>query len=439
MFSHLFLFLTAHMQVLSIVASLLTMAFVSGNYQRFESQHIVGCRQYPWSSRQQIAWHRQRLLQRTEPLPVGTAATTRGGHASYTPVPASEHVLRRFAASTASTTVPPSPPPPPATKSLHLGEYNLDSDSDSSADADSDNRKIRSFLRHRSVESNQDTVDMDFTPDTAAPPPPPPLRPPLQLGLPAIAQRMSTYKDMMLLRTELYLRDNVPRMSQNFHLAPSPKAAAATFVDDRVPNDVSPPPLSRRPLIDGLEQDDFVGKAVSTAAWSFVLLQRMLALSAFAYCHPFACLVLCTGHYLLMLAALLYETRLRTKAERVMFYLFLAYVYIFCIVELKVKFRRPRRTLIAYAVLVMVQNVTMSAWWFGRRQHGQLMEEAAEVSDSSQWWFGFMFAAVLLSGVYALLCWMVYFYLLKPSARLLFEAKREKCGAPVAAVDGTPV
>lgn len=435
------------MQVLSVIGSLVTMACVAGNYQRFESQHIVGSRQYPWSSRRQIAWRRQRLLKRTEPLP----PVARGS--GYTEVPASEHVLRRFAAaeSTSRTLVAPSSL---ATKSLHLGEFNLD-DSDSSADENSDNRKIRSFLRQRSVESNQDTVDMDFTPSAEAPPPPSrfALAPPIELGLPAIMNRMSTYKDMVLLRTELYLLEHVPRLSPNFHLQPTTKTAN-DHVDPNTSRviDVEQPPAlpTRRQLIDGLEQDDFLGKAVSTAAWSLVLLQRMLALSAFAYFHPLACLILCTAHYLLMLAALLAETRLHTKAERVMFYLFLAYVYIFCIVELKVKFRRPRRTLIAYAVLLMVQNVVMSVWWFGRREYGRLAttgldtDEAAtqaadEVSASSTWWFGFMFAAVMLSGVYALLCWMVYYFLLKPSARVLYAAEQEKRRAAEAGatVDGT--
>lgn len=438
------------MQVLSIIASLVTMACVAGNYQRFESQHIVGSRQYPWSSRQQIVWRRQRLLKRTEPLPPAVRSS------GYIVVPASEHVLRRFAAATSTASPLMSPPSSSvATKSLHLGEFNLD-ESDSSADENHDNRKILSFLRQRSVESNQDTVDMDFTPRAEAPPPPRfAIVPPIELGLPTIMNRMSTYKDMMLLRTELYLRDNVPRLSQNFHLKPTTKATtdhvdhntATTVIDDDQPS-VLP---TRRQLIDGLEQDDFLGKAVSTAAWSLVLMQRMLALSAFAYFHPLGCLILCTGHYLLMLAALLAETRLHTKAERVMFYLFLAYVYIFCIVELKVKFRRPRRTLIAYAVLLMVQNVSMSAWWFGRREYGRLAagldtEEAvslaaAEVSASSTWWFGFMFAAVLLSGVYAVLCWVVYYFLLKPSARVLFAAEQEKklVAAAVPTEDGTRV
>lgn len=247
--------------------------------------------------------------------------------------------------------------------------------------------------------------------------------------------RMSTIKDMALLRTELYLRDHVPRLSDDFHLKQPTETSTHNLADrvdavtGRTPNDATLVLPTRRRLIKGLEQDDFLGKMVSNLAWSFVILQRMIALSAFAYFHPIACASLCVLHYLLMLASLFVIAHgQRPAVERLLFYVFLAYVYVFCIVELKIKFNRPRRTLIAYAVLVIVQNVAMSLWWFARRADERfwVVDDPADAtsgtagSASSQWWFGFMFAAVMLSGLYALLCWLVYFYLLKPSARVLF-------------------
>lgn len=407
------------MQVLSIVAGLLTMAFVTGSYQRFESQHIVG-RAYPWSTAAQIAWQRHRLQCTTEP-PRPVRATLESMGVGYAQIPPLAEDV--------------------ATKSLHLGEFNLN-DEIASISSDEENEdgphKVRHFLAQRSIESNQDTVDevlMDRTPH--APPPPPP---PLQLGLPTVGvvmNRMSTFTEMMLLRTELYLRDHVPRVPDNFHLNHQQKAAEAA-PDHPDGGDAELLMPTRRPMLDGIEQDDFLGKTVSFCAWYLVLLQRMIALSGFAYFHPLACLYFGIAHYALMLVALLVETRLHEKAERLAFYLFLAYVYVFCIIEFKIKFRRPRRTLVAYAVLVMVQNVAMSAWWFGRRENGRIAsallaldegsgggEGAVEAAVSAAWWFGFMFAAVLLCGMYALVCWVVYYYLLKPSARLLFEAARE--------------
>lgn len=284
---------------------------------------------------------------------------------------------------------------------------------------------------------------MDAPPRMAAPPPPP-LQPPLHLGLStvgAVMNRMSTYKEMMLFKTELYLRDHVPRMPDHFHLNSAPAAAAATADTTETATTTLQLP-TRRSFRAGLEQDDFLGKSVSFAGWSFVLLQRMLALSAFAYFHPIACLILCASHYAVMLVALLLlEARLREKPERLAFYVFLAYVYVFCIVEFKVKFRRPRRTLLAYAALVMLQNVTVSVWWFGRREAGRLAdavaagdEETAAATVSAAWWFGFMFAGVLLSGTYALMCWVVYWYLLRPSQRILFEAAEAKAADEAAEV-----
>lgn len=442
------------MQVLSIIASLITMAFVTGNYQRFESQHIVG-RPYPWSSAREIAWQRRCLERTTVPPLFGTVSGI--ANRTYTEVPASEHVIQRFAESTAAAER--STPSALHTKSLHLGEYNLDRKSQEtdaiSSDDDNDNIKMQSFLRQQSIESNMDTVDMldmDETPRIPAPPLPPPL-PPLQLGLAtvgAVMNRMSTITEMMLFKSELYLRDHVPRIPENFHLNSSSstqhtKTPAAP--DTSVETTDQPLQLpTRRAFRDGLEQDDFLGKSVSFAGWSFVLLQRMLALSAFAYFHPVACLILCASHYALMLIALLLlEARLREKPERLAFYVFLAYVYVFCIVEFKVKFRRPRRTLLAYAVLVMLQNVSISLWWFGQREAGRLADavaagdgEAAAATVSSAWWFGFMFAGVLLSGTYAMMCWVVYWYLLRPSQRILFEAAEARAVAAEAATATPP-
>lgn len=398
------------MQLFSVCMSLIHMARVTATYQRFESQRCVG-RPYPWASPQQVAGQRARFERTTILAAVATAAAPR---TAYTPVPASEHVLRRFAASS-------------TTKSLHLDELSLDDDRNSASDG--------SGVEMPPERGKMNGLNADYTDYSPQRPAPPPPQPP-HLGLSTVGtvlQRMSTYRDMMLLRTELYLHDTVPRLPAKFHL----DTVASKDSHASKPPDFTDAPLplpSRRPTIDGLERDDFLASAVCFAGWSFVLLQRMLALAAFAYYRPLACAVLCSAHYVAMLAALLggLVGGTHRTAERTSFYLFLAYVYIFSVMELRVRFARPRRILLGWAALVMVQNMAMSAWWFGQREHGRIAtvaaaEDVAELAAtvSAAWWFGLMFVAVLLSGVYALMCWTVYWFLLRPSARVLFASERE--------------
>lgn len=284
----------------------------------------------------------------------------------------------------------------PFAKSMHLGKYNLDTPQ-----------------RQYSVESNVDTVDMDFVPRELPPPPP--------TGMEYVFDRMSTFKEMMIMKTELYIRDNVPRLPENFHLPFNEIKVETRFAPqtpDGQQHQTDEPDLvmpTRRKMITGLEQDDFIGKSVSFIAWNCFLIQRMIALSAFCYFQPLPCLILAASHYFLMLVCLVWETRFHEKIERITFYLFLAYVYVFCLLEFKIKFRKPRRWFVGYVLLVMAQNVSITVWWFGRREYSEL------ALVSSAWWYGFMFAAVILSGIHALMCWVVYYYLLRPKDKVLFD------------------
>lgn len=405
------------------------MSVVTGNYQRFESQKMVG-RNYPWSSRRQTNWRRNYFERTKKPLIVQNRPSL-----SSVRFPATDRIVSQFIASSPTRSgvsenqtrsnkrvskqqredelrkadnieiLEESEEPindlgtsrrdASYTKSLHLGKYNLDT-----------------VERQISVESNIDTVDMDFVPRELPPPPP--------TGMGYVFDRMSTFKEMMFMKTELYIRDNVPRLPENFHLPfneikVDPRNAPQTPTDVQQTDEPDLVMPTRRKMITGLEQDDFVGKSVSFLAWNCFLIQRMIALSAFCYFQPLACLILVASHYFFMLVCLVWETRFHEKIERITFYLFLAYVYIFCLLEFKIKFRKPRRWFVGYVVLVMLQNVSITVWWFGRREY----IESAWVS--SGWWFGFMFGVVILSGIHALMCWVVYYYLLRPKDKVLFD------------------
>lgn len=430
------------------------MAVASETYQRFESQKVVG-RHYPWSSPHQLECCKQTFARTKSIIEEHRVADT-----SYIELPESEHIMRRFKA--LSQTPPKTPSlsgdedncevvidsPKDAHKSLHLGHYNLNSienDLSSSDDDDGSNMKkinsIRqnqfnyniapepstsssSYFRHKArppslhgLQGISDEPDhLDFSPNKPAPPPPP-------SGVASMMiNRVSTFKDMLFFNAELIIKENVPRLPENLFnerkyqnteennvnaaAAATPASAPVSPSVDDETDFIMP---TRRKMIEGIEQEDFVGKSVAFTAWVLFLLQRMVALSAFFFFYPMACVYLCCAHYVIMVCCLYYETRrLHTKIERSAFYLFLAYVYIFCILEFKIKFKKPRYWFVGYVTLVLMQNLIITLiWYLG--------------NEFESWWFEYLFGAVILTLCYSIMCLLVYFFLLKPPDKILFE------------------
>lgn len=437
------------------------MAIATETYQRFESQKIVG-RNYPWSTPHQ-AERRKKVFMRTKSM-----LDDRLPENSYVELPESEHIMKRFQSTDNNGLVcsdsdddcevmlPPLPSSPmDAPKSMHLGDYNLNIENDLSSDEDDNvtKRYSRFASRHwrpnipldgpstssltpqfrpRStdlniiLEDNASVELLDFSPDHAPPPPPPPPYSPQ-----FVLNRLSTFKDMLFLNAEIYIKENVPRFAENLfnhdnndtkqqtenlrrvtrqesHISQSrgggtvPTSPLAG-VDE--PDFVMP---TRKKMIEGIEQDDFVAKAVAFTAWVLFLIQRMVALSAFFFFYPWECTLLCIGHYVVMVLFLFVETRFHEKIERTVFYLFLAYIYVFCILEFKIKFKKPRYWFVGYVTCVLIQNLSITLIWYYRQEF-------------ESWWFEYLFAAVLLSLCYSIMCLLVYFFLLKPSDKVLFE------------------
>lgn len=450
--------LSGVVQAISIISSLITMAITTETYQRFESQKIVG-RNYPWSTPHQ-AECRKKVFMRTKSL-----LDDRLPENSYVELPESEHIMKRFQSTDTNGPVSadsdddcvvilPALPTSPmdAPKSMHLGDYNLDIENDLSSDEDDNvtKRYSRFASRHwrpnipfdgpstssapirpRSsdlntiLEDNASVELLDFSPDHAPPPPPPPYSPQFVLN------RLSTFKDMMFLNAEIYIKENVPRLPENLfnhdnndkkqqndnlrrvtrqesHISRgggdgTVPTSPSVGVDE--PDFIMP---TRKKMIEGIEQEDFVAKAVAFTAWVLFLIQRMIALSAFFFFYPWECTLLCIGHYVAMVLFLFVETRFHEKIERTVFYLFLAYIYVFCILEFKIKFNKPRYWFVGYVTCVLIQNLSITLIWYYRQEF-------------ESWWFEYLFAAVLLSLCYSIMCLLVYFFLLKPPDKVLFE------------------
>lgn len=276
---------------------------------------------------------------------------------------------------------------------------------------------IEEYLRKTSDTINLDTPtlrehDENFDRVPSLPPPPRPT----STKHPYLDKlhRLSTFKDMLVFNAENFIKDNVPRIPEGMFEHHSKEkeiktvpATTPTFYTDET--DILLP--TRRIVVDGIESDDLVAKFISFLNWAMFLVMRMISLSMFAVFYPEICGWICLAHYLFMLLCLINETRFTEKWQRTCFYTILAYIFIFNLLEFKVKFKSVRRWYIGYFLLVMSQNVVMTAIWYN-------FEELL-----NSWWFDFMFNVIIVSGVLSLSCSLIYFLYLKPKDKVLFAVE----------------
>lgn len=241
---------------------------------------------------------------------------------------------------------------------------------------------------------------------------PPPPRPQSGFNIQPYFNRLSTIKDMLIYNAESFIKEKIPRIPEGMFEHERKKRdeekedEISPISSDEVDDALLLP--SRRKMIDGIENDDIVAKFIAFLGWNFFLLMRMLSLSTFSVFYPAPCAWLCLGHYCLMLLLLIDETRFKVKWQRTAFYTILAYIFIFNLIEFKVRFKNVRKWYVSYFLLVLLQNIGMTIAWYS----------FAEFLDT--YWFEFIFLLIVQSGVMSLMCFLLYFFYLKPKDKVFF-------------------
>ncbi|KAH8331567.1 hypothetical protein KR074_006430 [Drosophila pseudoananassae] len=439
---------TSAVQAMSLIFSAIDLAAITTSYHRIESQRRVG-RHYPWATPQEVDTHRCQLEQ-NDRLCCEVARKKRESERTITSFPESDKIMENFR-SRRSLQVSD-----PETHELHVhGEDEVDNDAlehvetravlhSGPKDNATDEEKIKGTrpklkIRYEDL-GDLDTIDvLDTIPETPAPPPPPKTAPP-QLPVlkpseddppaPDLRRTMSdndprrsrrvtrplsqleTFKDMLLVNAQLYIKEHVPH---------PPKLLMGRVSEDDaeehsplVPKESTPKtsPLTPKDVVDfyfpkptkivnGIQQDDFAGRTVSFFGWIAFITMRMLALSTFCVFYPKAFFILVGVHYILMLSCLALETRCRGSWTKTMFLLLLAYIYIFVLMEFRVCFKSIRLWYGGYLVLTLVENITMTSIWYGNEEW-------------ESWWFGFIAEWILYSGVLFVVTLIVYYWILRP-------------------------
>ncbi|XP_023301598.2 uncharacterized protein LOC111683728 [Lucilia cuprina] len=441
-------FQTTNVQAISLVFSAIDLASITATYQRFESQRQVG-RHYPWSTDEQKQESRLKL-QKNKCLQEECIRKKRDSERTLNKFPASEKIMENFKARNQDNVADNAriyvnsqnmaesqeslvQVSEPISHSVQVHGYDeLDNDAGDEQTAllathltDDDKIKTKPLLKVNSQETLNNIEEFDQVPNTPPPLPPkstrfddttdgPQLRSQTSTQSSNEANKrrsrafshLETLKDMLLINAQLYIKENVPR---------PPKMLIKRVEDSNNPGKT--PPQSPQDVVDfflprptkvvnGIQQDDFAAKSIAFFGWIAFVIMRMLSLSAFCVFFPKAFLIIMGVHYLIMLAALYLESRFQGKLNRTIFYFLLAYVYLYILLEFRVKFKHIRVWFVCYFLLSMAENLTMTMIWYAREEF-------------ESWWFGFIFEGIIYSGILFVATIIVYYFILKPKDVIL--------------------
>lgn len=155
--------------------------------------------------------------------------------------------------------------------------------------------------------------------------------------------------------------------------------------------------------IEGLSEDEMIGKIIAFVWWYFFILSRTLTLSTLAFFYPWAFAIISLLHYLGMTSYLFScgdSERTSTKILRFS----LGFVFLFCFIEVRDRFRDPRSFAMGFVVLCSLENLVSSVVWF-------------LLAAWTSWWFLYTFYLINVSLMVSILAMGLYHTILKPTNR----------------------
>lgn len=150
----------------------------------------------------------------------------------------------------------------------------------------------------------------------------------------------------------------------------------------------------------GLEEDDPIGKFLSFLWWFFFILARILAIMVFYEFYPLTLLGVLGTHYVIMLIYLFYYAK---YYDIITFFvnLWLGLVYVFSLIEYRIKFKYADKWLLPYYIFVLLQNTALTLTWYFD-------------ADWDGFWYNYVFYVIFASMTLCVLSTVFYYVLLKP-------------------------
>ncbi|XP_068621416.1 uncharacterized protein [Battus philenor] len=376
-------------QAVSVIASCMRMASTASLYRRFEREKICG-RQYPWNSKTDSDKVTNEVPEISNQ--VGNEKNQPSEHI-YEPIKRQISVSNKSSSSKNETN----------NDLIQFSPRNSEKASsffeDSAFDSDSSSDYLSPVtFRNDNNESDDEYVRPITIIDRVAPrrhtkeyiiekvdvPPPPMMHAPRPGSLAQWAEKI------------VENAENIPTW---LSAPPRRKHWEIIHEEPDVPRRVP------RSFIRGLEPQDMTAGLVQYLGWYAFFISRLLSIAAFINFFPYVAIILLFSHYQLTLLFLIVPQAPTVKRA---FYIFLAFIHLFCLMEFKIRFRHVRVWHMTWIITCTVENIIFTALW-------------ATIDNSyDSWWRNFVVIVTYGSMLLSYLCFLLYFVLLKPRETLVY-------------------
>ncbi|XP_025833088.1 uncharacterized protein LOC108742546 [Agrilus planipennis] len=157
--------------------------------------------------------------------------------------------------------------------------------------------------------------------------------------------------------------------------------------------------------VEGLPEDDVVGKIIGFMWWFCFLISRMLTIASFGYFYPSEIVWILSAHFIITVSILLYDVRAdEVRRSKAIFFIFLGFVYLFCLIEFKIRFKKAKFIFFGFFTLMFLENFSMNLVWWNRD-----MEDI--IND---FWFRFIFYMIVLTTIMSFSSMVLYIFIFKP-------------------------
>ncbi|XP_075992079.1 uncharacterized protein LOC142987298 [Anticarsia gemmatalis] len=183
------------------------------------------------------------------------------------------------------------------------------------------------------------------------------------------------------------------------------------YCDEVIQDEPDIPRRVPRAYMRGLEPQDLTASLVHYLGWYAFFVARLLSIACFINFFPFVAIIVLFSHYQVMLLFLIVPQASSVKRG---FYVFLAFIYLFCLMEFKIRFRHVRVWHVFWIIVCSIEIVLFTGLW-------------ASIDNSLQdWWKSYMVKVIIISTLLSYMCFLVYFILLKPRETIVYIKNNKK-------------
>lgn len=166
---------------------------------------------------------------------------------------------------------------------------------------------------------------------------------------------------------------------------------------------------TRRIPTKGLEQDDIIGKTVSFLVWFLFLISRILALVSSLYFFPWIGLGFIVFQYSITLFIInkCFKILPPITTPTILIKMYLAFVFCFCLIEFKIKFRKIYVLYTIYFTIIIMENIVLNTLWY-------------LLGEWDGWWYNYTYFLFLGCQTLCIICLFMYCHAFKPKSHVFY-------------------